>query len=308
MVSGLLPVSGGHQIYYKTYGNPRNKPAVVLHGGPGGGSNYAMTKIYDLKKWFVVLFDQRGCGKSLPFLGLEHNTTSDLVEDIEALRTHLGIEKWFVSGGSWGTTLALVYAETHPSSVTGLLLRGVCLCNASSNRWLYEKGGVSEIYPEGWKLFTSVLPKRLHEAGWREIVKYYHTKLHGSDAQRYANAWWGWEGSVSRLVPQKDTMSSKDALAVSIIENHYFVHDSWLTEGQILRNIHRLRHIPITIVHGRYDVVCPITQAFDIKRALPHTTLHVITEAGHAGSTPSIRYALRQATNRVVRKSGTRKK
>lgn len=306
--SGHLPVSDGHQIYYETYGNPKGRPAVVLHGGPGGGSSPAMTGIYDLTKWFVVLFDQRGSGKSLPFLELKHNTTWDLVEDIEALREHLHIKKWFVSGGSWGTTLALVYAETHPSSVTGLLLRGVCLGNEQTQRWLYEKGGVSEIYPEGWKLFTSVLPKRLHDASWRQISRYYHTHLQGPSKQKFANAWWGWEASVSQLIPQKDNTPPHTALALAQIENHYFVNNCWLKEGQILKNIHRLTHIPITIVHGRYDVVCPITQAFDIKSALPHTKLHVVTEAGHASSHPGIKKELRRATNLIVRKSGTRKK
>lgn len=304
----FLPVSDGHTIYYETYGNKLGRPAIVLHGGPGGGSNPKMTKIYDLTKWFVVLFDQRGCGKSTPFLKLEHNTTWDLVEDIEALRKHLHIKKWFVSGGSWGTTLALIYAETYPSSVTGLLLRGVCLGNNQTNQWLYEKGGASEIYPEGWKIFTSVLPKQLHDKKWTEIAKYYHTKLKGPDAQRYADAWWGWESSVSHLIPEKDTTSPKDSLAIAIIENHYFVNNYWLKEGQIIKNIHRIKHIPITIVHGRYDVVCPITQAFEIKEALPHTKLNVVIKAGHAGAHPGIMRALRQATNAIVKKSGTRKK
>jgi len=306
--SGYLDVSDGHSIYYATYGVRTGRPAIVLHGGPGGGCTPSMTKIYDLKKWFVVLLDQRGCGLSKPFLKLEHNTTWDLVADIEALREHLAIPRWFVSGGSWGTTLALVYAITHPSRVTGLLLRGVCLGNQATNRWLYEKGGVSEIYPEGWKMFTSVLPERLHDKGWKEIALYYHKKLRGPDAQRYANAWWGWESSVSKFIPQKDTTPPKKCLAIAIIENHYFVHDCWLKDGYILQNSKKLRHIPITIVHGRYDVVCPITQAFDIKHALPHTKLHIITEAGHAGAHPEMMRELRQATNLMVRKSGTRKK
>jgi proline iminopeptidase len=306
--SGYLDVSDGHSIYYETYGTRTGKPAVVLHGGPGGGSHPDMAKIYDLKKWYVVLFDQRGCGKSKPFLKLEHNTTWDLVADIEALREYLDIPRWFVSGGSWGTTLALVYAITNPTKVTGLLLRGVCLGNQATQRWLYEKGGASEIYPEGWKLFTSVLPLRLHDKGWKEIALYYQKKLKSADAQRYADAWWGWESSVSRLIPQKDTTPPKTCLALAIIENHYFVHDCWLKEGYILQNIKKLRHIPITIVHGRYDVVCPITQAFDIKRALPHTKLHVVLKAGHAAAHPGIRKELRRATNQVIKKSGTRKK
>ena len=306
--SGYLDVSGGHSIYYATYGVRTGRPAVVLHGGPGGGSHPDMAKIYDLKKWFVVLFDQRGCGKSKPFLKLEHNTTWDLVKDIEALREYLNIPRWFVSGGSWGTTLALVYAIANPSKVTGLLLRGVCLGNQQTQRWLYEKGGASEIYPEGWKMFTSVLPERLHDKDWKEIALYYQKKLKGPDAQKYADAWWGWESSVSKLIPEKDTTPPKQGLALAIIENHYFVHDCWLKEGHIMQNINKLRHIPITIVHGRYDVVCPITQAFEVKRALPHTKLHVVLKAGHAASHPGIRKELRRATNQVVRKLGTRKK
>ena len=302
-----LDVSDGHSIYYETYGNKKGRPAVILHGGPGGGFTPRMANVFDLTKWFVLLFDQRGCGKSTPFLELSHNTTWDLVEDIEALRIHLQIKKWYVSGGSWGTTLALVYAETYPSVVTGLLLRGVCLGNEQTNKWLYEKGGVSEIYPEGWKLFTSVLPKRLHDKGWYEIAEYYQKKLKGPDAQRYADAWWGWEASVAYLYPQKDVSSSKEALALAIIENHYFLHNCWLKEGQIIKNIHRLTHIPITIVHGRYDVVCPITQAFEIKRALPHTKLHIIPDAGHASLHPGIKRALRHTTDIMVRKCHTHK-
>lgn len=301
--SGHLPVSGGHSIYYQTYGKRDGRPAVVLHGGPGGGSNPGMTKIYDLTKWFVVLFDQRGCGKSTPFLCLKNNTTHDLIEDIEALREHFGVKKWFVSGGSWGTTLALAYAESHPSKVTGLLLRGVCFGNDDTQKWLYEKGGVSEIYPEGWKLFTSVLPKALHDKGWRQIIKYYQKHLQGKDARKFANAWWGWEASVSHLVPQKNTYPPSQCLSLAVIENHYFTHDCWFTKEQIFKNLYKLKNIPISIVHGRYDVVCPITQAFAIKWALPHTKLHVVTEAGHAGSHPLIMKGLKEATRRMVNKT-----
>lgn len=303
LCSGHLPVSDGHTLYYETYGKQGGKPAVVLHGGPGGGCSPKMAQIYDLKKWFVVLFDQRGCGRSTPFLSLKHNTTWDLVEDIEALREHFNIKKWFVSGGSWGTTLAIAYAETHPSSVTGLLLRGVCLGNDDTQKWLYEKGGASEIYPDGWKLFTSVLPKELHDKGWKQIARFYQKHLKGKDAQKYADAWWGWEASVSRLVPKKDTTPPKKGLALAIIENHYFVHDCWFTKEQLLKNLYRLKHIPITIVHGRYDVVCPITQAFEIKRVLPHTKLHIVTEAGHAGSHPLIMKGLKEATNKIVNRT-----
>ena len=301
MISGYLERPGGHHIYYEAHGNPNGRSAVVLHGGPGGGMNKKMTAIYDLKKWFVVLFDQRGCGKSTPFLSLKQNTTWDLVGDIEALREHFHIKKWFVSGGSWGTTLALAYAETHPSKVSGLLLRGVCFCNDQTQEWLYQKGGASEIYPECWKRFTAVLPKELHEKSWRQIMRYYQAKLQGPDAQKYADAWWGWEASVSFLVPEKDMSAPSEGLALATIENHYFINDCWFEKDQLLKNLYKLKHIPISIVHGRYDIVCPITHAFQIKWALPHTKLHVVTEAGHAGSNPLIMKELIRVTNSMVR-------
>jgi len=163
--SGILPVSGGHTIYYETYGRADGRAAVVLHGGPGGGMQLDALDSYDLSKWFVVMFDQRGCGKSTPFGGLLHNTTWDLVEDIEALRKHLGLDRWFVSGGSWGATLALAYAEKHTARVSGLLLRGLCLCDESSQRWLYQGGGASQVFPEAWAAFLSVLPLHLQGAG-----------------------------------------------------------------------------------------------------------------------------------------------
>ena len=302
MLSGHLSVSGGHQIYYEKHGKSNARPAVVLHGGPGGGMNRSILTTFDLKQWCVVLFDQRGCGKSTPFGSLLHNTTWDLVADIEALRCHFGWDNWFVTGGSWGTTLALAYAETHPSRVTGLLLRGVCLCDDASFRWLYQVGGASELYPDTWKDFVSVLPDRLHTAGWNTIARYYQNKLKGPDAQRYANAWWKWENSVSFLVPKKDDTTPKEALALALLENHYFVNRCWLKKDQLWKGLPTLRHIPITIVHGRYDLVCPISASFAIKHALPHVKLYITPDAGHAFAEPGTTRRFKQAT-RTMRRS-----
>jgi len=306
MLSGHLSVSGGHQIYYEKHGT--GQPVVVLHGGPGGGMNRIMLRSFDLKKWCVVLYDQRGCGKSTPFGSLEHNTTWDLVDDIESLRCHFGWDKWFVTGGSWGTTLALAYAETYPSRVTGLLLRGVCLCDDDSFRWLYEKGGASEIFPDTWKNFISVLPERLHRADWKKITRYYQQKLKGTDAQRYANAWWGWENSVSFLIPKMDDTTPKEALALALLENHYFVNGCWLKKDQLLKGLPKLRHIPITIIHGRYDLVCPISASFVIKEVLPHVTLMVTPDGGHAFAEPGTTQRFKQAARTMRRTQPLRNK
>ena len=295
MISGFLS-NEGHKIYYEAYG--KGRPAVVLHGGPGGGMQKSALSAYDLKKWFVVMFDQRGCGKSVG--PLENNTTWDLVEDIEALRTLFGFEKWFVSGGSWGTTLALAYAETHPSRVTGLLLRGVCLCDDSSFKWQYEEGA-SRIFPETWQKFIAVLPPALRNAGWFQIAKYFQKKLQSSERRKFAKAWWEWEMSTSYMTQRPDNTTPKQELDIAVLENHYFVNRCWLKEGQLLKNIQRLKHIPVTIVHGRYDMVCPINQAYAIKMALPHTKLVIIPNEGHSSTQPGIRRALRRATRKALR-------
>lgn len=299
MRSGYLPVSGGHELYYEIHG--KGRPAIFLHGGPGGGMDKLILKTYDLTKWCVVLYDQRGCGKSRPFGSLDNNTTWDLVEDIETLRTHLGVPSWFVSGGSWGTTLAFAYAETHPERVTGLLLRGVCFCDDASFRWLYQAGGASEIYPDSWKGFLAVLPPRLHTANWKTIMRYYQKKLKGNDAQRYAAAWWGWEQSVSYFRPRKDDTSPKEAIALALLENHYFVNGCWLKPNQIYNNLSKLKDIPITVVHGRYDLVCPISASFLMKEALPHTVLQITPDGGHGLREPGTLLRSKKAT-RVMRR------
>ena len=300
IISGFLDVSGGHSIYYEIHGNRNGPKAVILHGGPGGGSHRSMLHIYDLSKWCVLIFDQRGCGKSKPFLELRHNTTWDLVEDIEALRCMIGVEKWFVSGGSWGTTLALVYAQKYPMRVTGLLLRGLCFCDNNSFRWLYEEGGASEVYPEIWEKYIAVLPVKLRKAGWMQIARYFNKGLKGSHKMRFANAWWKWEAAVSHLVQIPDTANASETLALAILENHYFVNSCWLKDYEILRGLHRLRHIPITIVHGRYDMVCPVSAVHQFKKALPHTNV-IITLAGHAGMEKETVHGLKQSTLKALK-------
>lgn len=299
MISGYLPVSGGHRIYYETHGTGR--PAVLLHGGPGGGMDRHVLAAFDLKKWCVVMFDQRGCGKSTPFGSLAQNTTWNLIDDIETLRCHLGFDQWFVSGGSWGTTLALVYAETYPSRVSGMLLRGVSLCDEASFKWMYQVGGASEIHPEGWASFVSVLPPRLHNATWRSIMRYYQSALKGSDAQRYADAWWKWENLLSFISYKEDDTTPKERLALSLLENHYFVHGCWLKKDQILHGLYKLRHIPITIVHGRYDLVCPVSAAYAIQKELPHVTLSITPDAGHAFMEPGTRKRYTQSTRSMLK-------
>lgn len=298
--SGFLPVSGGHRIYYEKYG--RGRPAVILHGGPGGAMNRRIPKTFNLKQWCVVLFDQRGCGKSTPFGCLVQNTTWHLVDDIERLREHFGFDSWFVSGGSWGTTLALAYAQTYTSRVTGLLLRGTCFCDDASFRWLYQKGGASEVYPDAWKTYISVLPPRLHDANWKTIARFYQKKLQGPDAMRYADAWSKWEANVSYFMPRRDTTPNKMTLSLALLENHYFVHDCWLKKDQLLKGLSKLRHIPITMVHGRYDMVCPISASFAIKEALPHATLLVTPDAGHAFSEPGTVRRYTQSAKRMRRR------
>jgi len=300
--SGYVPVSGGHTIYYECHGAKGGRPAVILHGGPGGGLNREHLRMFDLKKWCILLFDQRGCGKSMPYGSTHCNTTWDLVSDIEVLREKMGCSAWFVQGGSWGTTLALAYAEKYPNRVTGILLRGASLCNNASFEWQYQKGGASEIFPEEWEKFVAVLPLSLHDKGWKSIARYYQKKMNGSDtriAQRYADAWWGWEDAISQLLPIKDTTTKKEALAIGRLENHYFVHDCWLAKDQLLRGLHMLRHIPITIVHGRYDMVCPVSGALAISNALPHVNLVIVLDAGHATVEPGIMKALKVATRRM---------
>jgi len=308
LLSDYLPLTHGHTMYYETHGTQSGKPVVILHGGPGGGMVHALLKHFNHKKWHIVMFDQRGCGKSTPY-GLEslkHNTTNDLVSDIERLRNHLKIPQWFVFGGSWGTTLGIVYAETHPEKVTGLLLRSVCLIKPCEQTWLYG-GGAGQIYPKEWQKFISIIEPP-HTA--KHITAEYRKLLTDPNKQvrqHAAKLWSDWEEAVSFLTPRPPSKAMEKIEAVSILENHYFYHNAWLTPNQLIKNAYRLANIPITIVHGRYDVVCPINASYEFKQAAPHAKFITVPDAGHASSEPGTKKALRKAINGFTRKNKSKK-
>jgi len=288
--TGHLSLPHGHSLYFEEHGNPHGTPVLCLHGGPGGSLSRYYTDLFNLQKSRVILYDQRGCGKSTPHGLTKHNTTWDLVKDIEILREHLGIHTWYVVGGSWGTTLALAYAETYPDRVTGLLLRGVCLLTGTELDWLEKRGGgASEIFPEEWDKFMEPLPASLHKVGvsGKRILNKYHQLIRSKKAEtrrKAAKAWWNWESAVSFLEPVPDDMSPTGVEDIAAIETHYFKHGAWLKPNQLIRNADRLKNIPVAIVHGRYDLVCPFRSAYELHKAVPHSKLYPIARAGHGMS------------------------
>lgn len=301
--TGRLRVSGPHELYFEESGNPQGKCVVFLHGGPGGGTEPRMRRYFDPARYRIVLFDQRGCGKSTPFASLEENTTWHLVEDVEALRRHLGVERWLVFGGSWGSTLALAYAETHPERVTELVLRGIFLIRRAEIQWFYQEG-TSWIFPDAWREYLEHIP----EAERGDLLSAYYTRLtspNRSVQQEAARIWSMWEGRTSRLIPDPEliarTGGDEFSLAFARIEAHYFKHDAWLTEGRgLLENIDRIRHIPGVIVQGRYDVVCPVKSAWDLHASWPESELLIVPDAGHSASEPGIVHELVRATDRFA--------
>lgn len=302
--TGRLKVSDLHEVYYEISGNPRGKPAVVCHGGPGGGTTPAMRRYFNPSKYKIVLFDQRGCGKSTPNAELRENTTWDLVADMEKLRRRLDIERWLVFGGSWGSTLALAYAETHPDRVTELVLRGIFTLRRSELLWFYQEGA-SWLYADAWEDFIAPIP----EAERGDLMGAYHRRLTGADdaeKRRCARAWSAWEGGTVSLVPSQERIDSfsADAFAIAFarIECHYFVNGGFFrTDDQLIADAGRIRHIPGVIAQGRYDVVTPMKTAFDLHRAWPEAKLEIIGDAGHAASEPGIVDALVRATNAFAR-------
>jgi proline iminopeptidase len=301
--TGHLKVTGGHELYFEESGNPRGKPVVFLHGGPGGGTEAKMRRYFDPARYRIVLFDQRGCGKSTPFASLEENTTWHLVDDIEVLRRQLGIERWQVFGGSWGSTLALAYAEAFPERVSELLLRGIFLLRREELLWFYQEG-TSWIFPDAWREYLEFIPAA--ERG--DMMQAYYTRLTSLDpkVQRAAAKIWSvWEGRTSRLIPDPDLITRTGgedfSLAFARIECHYFIHGAWLGEGRgLLENIGRIRHIPGVIVQGRYDVVCPAKSAWDLHTAWPEAQLCIVPDAGHSASEPGIVHELVSATDRFA--------
>ena len=304
--TGLLRVSDVHEIYFEESGNPRGKPAVFLHGGPGAGTDGRMRGFFDPRRYRIVLFDQRGCGKSRPHASLIDNTTWHLVEDIERLRDHLGIGKWLVFGGSWGSTLALAYAQTHPQQVTELVLRGIFLLRRWELEWFYQNpGGAAALYPDLWEHYVKPIPM----AERRDMMRAYYERLTSKDPDvlaAAARAWSIWEGATSflRMNPAYVAKFRQDdyAAAFARIECHYFVNGGFLrSENQLIEEVDRIRHIPAVIVQGRYDVVCPMKSAWDLHRAWPEATLHVSADAGHSAFEPSNLHALISATDRFAR-------
>jgi proline iminopeptidase len=301
--TGRLPVSGGHELYFEESGNPAGRPVVFLHGGPGGGTEPKQRRFFHPEKYRTVLFDQRGCGQSTPHASLEDNTTGHLVSDIEALREHLGIAKWQVFGGSWGSTLALAYAEKHPERVTELVLRGIFLLRRREIDWFYQSG-TSVMYPDAWEAYRDHIP----EAERGDLLTAYYKRLTSDDpAVRLAAAkvWSGWEGATSKLIPDAAFQSHYEedatALAMARIEAHYFVHRGWLaTDDQLLRDAGRIRHIPGVIVQGRYDVVCGVESAWALHRAWPEADLIITPDSGHSAFEPPNSRALVAATDRFA--------
>jgi proline iminopeptidase len=299
---GMLDVGDGHWIYWERCGTKGGTPAVFLHGGPGGGASPVHRRLFDPSRYDVLIFDQRGCGRSTPHASLEANTTWHLVDDIERLRSLVGVEQWVVFGGSWGSTLALAYAETHPDRVSALILRGIYTLTRAELAWYYQFG-VSEMFPDKWERFLAPIP----EAERGDMMAAYRRRLVGEDKAAQAEAalaWSLWEGETITLLPDEAVGGqfgdASFALAFARIENHYFVHAGWLEEGQLLRDAHRLQDIDGVIVHGRYDMPCPARIAWELSKAWPRAGFHLVEGAGHAFSEPGILHHLIEATDRFA--------
>jgi proline iminopeptidase len=297
-VTHSLAVEPPHLLYVEETGNPGGLPVLFVHGGPGAGCEPYHRRFFDPEVYRIILFDQRGCGHSKPHASLEGNTTQALVSDMESIREHLGIERWLLFGGSWGSTLSLVYAETHPERVAGLILRGIFLCRPDEIRWFYQEGA-SWLFPDAWEEFLAPIPDE--ERG--DLVQAYYQRLSGDDEiarMACAKAWSVWEGRTSTLKPNKhviDHFSSPfTALSLARIESHYFVNNIFLENNQILRDAGRLSGIPAVIVHGRYDVVCPLRNAWELHQAWPGSDLEIIGDAGHSAAEPGTVDALIRAT------------
>jgi len=297
--SGFLRVDDLHSVYYEQCGNPDGKPAIFLHGGPGGGCNSIHRRFWDPSAYRIVLFDQRGCGRSTPHAELRNNTTWDLVDDMERIREHLGIDRWQLFGGSWGSTLSLAYAHQHPDRVTELVLRGIFLLRRQEILWYYQEGA-SRIFPEAWQEYLAPIPVEERD----DMVAAYYKRLTSSDRDARmvaARAWSTWEGSTSRLIPDPDlierTGEDQFAEAFARIECHYFINGGFFREdGQLLKNIARVQHLPAIIVQGRYDIVCPAESAYALHHVWPNSQFHVVPGAGHSALEPGIAAQLVAAT------------
>jgi len=302
--TGRLKVSDTHEIYWEVSGNPAGKPVVFVHGGPGGGTEPKQRRFFDPARYRIVLFDQRGCGKSTPHASLEENTTWHLVEDMETLRGHLGIERWQVFGGSWGSTLALAYAQRHPARVSELVLRGIFLLRKWEIDWFYQHG-TSALFPDAWEDYLAPIPHNERH----DMVHAYYKRLTSDDPKvqaEAARAWSVWEGRTSCLTPNQDLIAKSAgdefAIAFARIECHYFVNGGFFgPDTGLLDGVNRIRHIPGTIVQGRYDVVCPMESAWALHRAWPEAELKIVGDAGHSAFEPGNVHELVEATDRYAK-------
>ncbi|GAA3975291.1 prolyl aminopeptidase [Actinomadura viridis] len=301
--SGRLAVGDGHEIYWEVCGNPDGKPAVLLHGGPGGGLIPVFRQFFDPDAYRVVLFDQRGCGRSTPHGGdpggsMAANTTWHLVADIERLREHLGIERWLVHGGSWGSTLALAYAQAHPDRVTEMVLRGIYLARSSDEEWAFTPSGAAQLFPDEWAAFRDAVSPDEHG----DLLAAYGRRLSDPDPAVHlpaARAWAAWELSAGTLLPAPPPeFDDRTLLGFARIEQHYFVNGCFLEEDQLIRDVHRIRHIPAVIVNGRYDMKTPPGGAYELHRAWPEAEFHIVPDAGHSGAEPGTLHLLIDATDR----------
>lgn len=298
-----LSVGDGHVLYVDESGSPDGLPVVFIHGGPGAGCDSSSRRFFDPALYRIVTFDQRGCGRSTPHASLEHNTTAHLIADMQKIREHLKIDQWVLFGGSWGSTLALAYAQTHPERVLGLLLRGIFLCRPQDFSWFYQEGA-SRLFPDYWQDYLAPIPQV--ERG--DLMAAYYKRLTGTDqiAQMHAaKAWSIWEGRTATLRPNTQVVERfaepHRALSIARIECHYFVNNAFLEPDQLVRDMSKIAHLPGVIVHGRYDVICPLDNAWAVHQAWPNSELHIVRDAGHAAAEPGIVDALVRAADNMAR-------
>ena len=297
----MMDVGDGHSVYFEQCGNPAGIPVIVLHGGPGGGCSPSMRRYFDPEKYHVILFDQRGCGRSKPFASVANNTTWDLVADIERIRVALGIEKWIAFGGSWGATLALIYAETHPDRVRNIVLRGVFMMTQAELDWFYG-GGAGKFWPDLWARFVGLIPEDERD----DLIAAYHRRLFSGDMQteiKYGKAWSAWENALASIHSSGGVHEGPGEYSRTFarLENHYFTNAGFLEfDGQILANVSRIAHIPGVIVQGRYDMICPPASAYHLAQAWPNAELKMVRNAGHALSEPGISAELVRTMDRIA--------
>lgn len=306
--SEFLQRPNGHHIYVEQSGNPAGIPVIMCHGGPGGGSSPFQRTLFDPQCYRIVLFDQRGCGQSTPFASLAHNTTAELIADMEAIREHLAIDRWVVAGGSWGSTLALAYGQQHAQRCLGFILRGIFLGRAEDIDWLYRPGGgASQLFPDYFADFMQAISP----VQGLDVLVAYRERLQSDDAATMlaaAQAWSLWESRVATLLPNQamraGALDAESALPLARIENHYFLHHCFLAPDQLLRQLARINHLPAYIVHGRYDAVCKLENAWSLHQAWPGSVLSIVQQAGHSASEPTIARALYQASVELAQRLG----